>query len=47
MAQEQEQDTLAPANNDEIEPLSDELLEDAAGGAVAQCSGSFCSHLEP
>jgi hypothetical protein len=39
----QEQDIQKPANNDEIEPLSDEGLEEVAGGA---CSGSICTFSE-
>ncbi len=31
-----------PNTSAEIEPLSDENLEEVAGG----CSGSFCSHLD-
>ncbi len=33
---------MAQDPNTEIEPLSDENLEEVAGG----CSGSFCSHAD-
>jgi hypothetical protein len=34
------QDSNIPTQQDEIEPLSDESLEEVAGG---NCSGAFCS----
>lgn len=36
------QENGAPLQDDEIEPLSDEMLEDVAGGD-GMCSAVFCS----
>lgn len=40
----QEQDTPKPANNDEIEPLDEELLEEVSGGI---CSIASCTSVNP